>query len=355
MLSGDDPHTVGAIARRVGVPGAETPIDARRLPERRRRPLRVPSSGRSVFGRVQPEQKRAIVEALQRAGHVVAMTGDGVNDVAALKQADLGLAMGSGSQSCRSVARMVLLDSSFAAVPAVLGEGRRVIANIDRVAKLFVTKTVYAALLAITLGLAALPYPFYPRHLTVVSSLTIGIPGFFLALAPGAPRARPGFTRRVVRFTVPAGICASAATLAAYAIARGTAGVSLAQAKTAAAIALFVFGIWVLALVARPLTPLRTRPWWRRWPPAGCYSSWSASPVGSSRSWFHRCPCSGQSGQSWWAPRPCCGECSGVHPPIGVTMRRSYTDHPGLANALIGVGSVQRRLPDARSGVRPDR
>ena len=187
VLSGDDPRTVGAIAGRVGIPDSESPIDARELPD----DLADTVERASVFGRVQPSQKQAIVEALQRSGHVVAMTGDGVNDVPALKQADLGLAMGSGSQSCRSVARMVLLDSSFAAVPAVLDEGRRVIANIDRVAKLFVTKTVYAALLAITLGLAALPYPFYPRHLTVVSSLTIGLPGFFSRWHPVPPVPGP--------------------------------------------------------------------------------------------------------------------------------------------------------------------
>jgi len=256
VLSGDDPRTVGAIAARVGIPNSEAPVDARDLPEDAEGLARAVDRS-TVFGRVQPRQKRAMIEALQAAGHVVAMTGDGVNDVPALKQADIGLAMGSGSQSCRSVGRMVLLDSTFTAVPAVLGEGRRVIANIERVAKLFVTKTVYAALLAITLGLVALPYPFYPRQLTVVSSFTIGIPGFFLALAPGAPRARTGFTGRVMRFTLPAGACAAGATLASYALGRGAPGTSLIQAKTAATLALFVFGLWVLALVARPLSPLR--------------------------------------------------------------------------------------------------
>ena len=160
------------------------------------------------------------MRALQAAGHIVAMVGDGVNDVQALKQADLGIAMGSGSQSSRSVARIVLLDSTFAAIPQMLAEGRRVIANIERVASLFVTKTVYAAVLAIVVGLVGVPFPFFPRHLTIVSTLTIGIPGFFLALAAGAPRARPGFTRRVLAFTAPAGVAAAAATAVSYAFAR---------------------------------------------------------------------------------------------------------------------------------------
>ncbi len=203
-----------------------------------------------VFGRVRPAQKLAAVKSLQAAGHVVAMIGDGVNDVQALKQADLGIAMGSGSDASRSVARVVLLDGTFAAVPQLLGEARRVIANIERVAGLFVTKTVYAALIAVIVGAAAIPFPFYPRHLTVVSTLTIGVPGFFLALAAGAPRARPGFTRRVLAFTIPTGTAAAAATLGAYALARAADGTSTAQARTAAMLALLAVGLWVLVIAA---------------------------------------------------------------------------------------------------------
>src|ERR1017187_1921853 len=121
--------------------------------------------------------------------------------------------MGSGSQSSRSVARIVLLDSSFAAVPKILEEGRRVIANIERVANLFVTKTVYAAVLAVAVAIGGVPYPFFPRHLTIVSTFTIGVPGFFLALAAGAPRAAPGFVRRVLAFTLPAGTISAVAIL----------------------------------------------------------------------------------------------------------------------------------------------
>jgi cation-transporting ATPase E len=178
------------------------------------------------------------------------MVGDGVNDVQALKQADLGIAMGSGSDASRSVARVVLLDGTFAAIPQLLGEARRVIANIERVAGLFVTKTVYSAIIAIIVGAAAVPFPFYPRHLTIVSTLTIGVPGFFLALAAGAPRARPGFIRRVLAFTIPAGIAAAAATVGSYALARDTDGISAQAARTAAMLALFAVSLWVLGIAA---------------------------------------------------------------------------------------------------------
>ncbi len=256
VLSGDAPSTVAAIAERAGIPAVGAWRDASELDDDE---TSVGSAlqATSVLGRVRPGQKLAAVRALQAAGHVVAMVGDGVNDVQALKQADLGVAMGSGSQSSRSVARIVLLDSTFAAIPQVLAEGRRVIANIERVACLFVTKTVYAAVLAIAVGLAGVPFPFFPRHLTIVSTLTIGIPGFFLALAAGAPRAHPGFTRRVMAFTIPAGLAAAAATLVSYAIARAAPGVATAQSRTAAMLALFAISLWVLMLIARPLNAAR--------------------------------------------------------------------------------------------------
>ncbi len=256
VISGDDPETVAETARLAGVPVTGDPFDARRLPEEQAA-LAALVAGTSVFGRVHPEQKKVIVEALQALGHVVAMTGDGVNDVPALKQADVGIAMGTGSQASRAVANIVLLDSAFSAVPPILAEGRRVIANIERVANLFVTKTVYAALLALVVGVLAVPYPFYPRQLTVVSSLTIGIPGFVLALAPGAPRAKPDFLRRVLQFTAPAGAGVAVATLAVYTIARGPQHASTHASSMAAAVALFAVAIFVLAMLARPLRPLR--------------------------------------------------------------------------------------------------
>ena len=204
-----------------------------------------------VFGRVGPQQKQAMIRALQARGHTVSMTGDGVNDVLALKEADLGVAMGSGAPVSRAVAPVVLLDSDFCGLPPVLAEGRRVIANVERVANLFVTKTVYATLMALSVGVLHVPFPFLPRHLTIVSSLTIGIPAFFLALAPNDRRAVPGFVGRVLRFAVPAGTLAAVATMSAYAFARSQ-DVSQIEARTTATIALFIVALWVLAILSRP-------------------------------------------------------------------------------------------------------
>jgi cation-transporting ATPase E len=247
VLSGDAPRAVAAIAQRAGIPAPGGPVDASRLTDEQ---MAGAIEAAGVFGRVRPAQKLAAIRALQAAGHVVAMIGDGVNDVQALKQADLGIAMGSGSDASRSVARVVLLDGTFAAIPQLLDEARRVIANIERVAGLFVTKTVYSAIIAVIIGAAAVPFPFYPRHLTIVSTLAIGVPGFFLALAVGAPRARPGFTRRVLAFTIPAGTAAAAATLGSYALARDADGISAQQARTAAMLALFAVSLWILGIVA---------------------------------------------------------------------------------------------------------
>jgi cation-transporting ATPase E len=254
IISGDSAHTVGAIARRVGVEGADRAFDARELPDDPDE-LGALLEEISVFGRVSPQQKRAIVGALQRRGHVVAMTGDGVNDVLALKDADIGIAMGSGAPATRSVAQVVLLDGRFANMPKVVAEGRRVIANVERVANLFVTKTFYAMFLAIAVGIARWPYPFLPRHLTIVSSLTIGIPAFVLALAPNPRRYVPGFVRRVFLIAGPAGAVATASTVVAYAVARHSD--DLTVARTAATITLLVVGLWVLNLLARPITPGR--------------------------------------------------------------------------------------------------
>ncbi|MBT8203350.1 MAG: HAD-IC family P-type ATPase [Acidimicrobiia bacterium] len=256
VISGDHPRTVGRIAQEAGVPERGDPVDARSLPQDPGALADVMES-RSVFGRVTPQQKRAMIEALQSRGHVVAMTGDGVNDVLALKSADIGIAMGSGSGASRSVAQLVLLDSSFATVPQVVAEGRRVIANIERVANLYLTKTVYAFLLALAIGVAGWQFPFLPRHLTLIGTLTIGAPSFFLALAPSARRATTGFVKRVVRFSAPAGLLAAAATFVAYWLARDQPDVALDEARTTATLVLVLVGLFILAVISRPFNPAR--------------------------------------------------------------------------------------------------
>jgi cation-transporting P-type ATPase E len=255
VISGDSPYTVGAVAARTGLTDGGEPVDARDLPDETGELGRVLEE-HSVFGRVTPHQKEAMVTALQARGHTVAMTGDGVNDVLALKLADIGIAMGSGSPATKAVAELVLLDNRFATLPAVVAEGRRVAANIERVANLFVTKTVWATFLAVAVGLALLPYPFLPRHLTIIDTLAIGVPSFFLALAPNPQRYRPGFVRRVLRFAIPAGAIIAAATLAAIALARAS-GLALVQQRTAATLVTLILSLCVLVLLAVPLT-------WRR-------------------------------------------------------------------------------------------
>jgi cation-transporting P-type ATPase E len=254
VISGDNPRTVGAVAQRVGLPDAGEPFDARELPEDADELAEV-LEHHSVFGRVTPHQKRAMVKALQSRGHVVAMTGDGVNDALALKDADIGVAMGSGAAATRAVAQLVLLDSKFSTLPGVVAEGRRVIANIERVSNLFLTKTTYAALLAIVTVIIGWPYPFLPRHLTIVSALTIGIPAFFLAFAPSRQRYVPGFVRRVLRFAIPAGIIIAAAVAITYAIARQETGTR--EARTITTVVLMVLGLYVLVMLARPFTRYR--------------------------------------------------------------------------------------------------
>ncbi|GAA2342750.1 magnesium-transporting ATPase [Streptomyces caniferus] len=258
VISGDNAVSVGAVAGKLGLPGADDPVDARELPGETEASAAAVEQG-AVFGRVTPQQKRAMVAALQLRGHTVAMTGDGVNDVLALKDADIGVAMGSGSEATRAVAQIVLLDNSFATLPSVVAEGRRVIGNITRVATLFLTKTVYSVLLAILVACCQIPYPYLPRHLTLLSTLTIGIPAFFLALAPNKERARPHFVRRVMRYAVPSGLITGLAAFTTYLLARSYySGPGALPAETSAAtLTLFLAAMWVLAIIARPYT------WWR--------------------------------------------------------------------------------------------
>ena len=267
VVSGDNAVSVGAVAGKLGLSGDT--MDARQLPTDAKE-LANTLDNYTTFGRVRPDQKRAIVHALQSHGHTVAMTGDGVNDVLALKDADIGVAMGAGSPASRAVAQIILLDNRFATLPYVVGEGRRVIGNIERVANLFLTKTVYSVLLALfvgieclfakPLGVDPLLYPFQPIHVTIAAWFTIGIPSFILSLAPNNERAHPGFVRRVLTSALPSGLIVGVASFASYLVAyhgRHATFEQQDQASTAALITLLMTALWVLAVVARPYQ------WWR--------------------------------------------------------------------------------------------
>ncbi len=256
VISGDSPATVGAIASSLGLAGADEAVDARGLSEDLDA-LTEALESHHVFGRVTPQQKRAMVSALQAAGHTVAMTGDGVNDALALKDADIGVAMGTGADATRAVAQIVLLDGTFDALPSVVGEGRRVLGNIERTSNLYLTKTVYAMVLSLAVGVAGIAFPFLPRHLTLIGAVTIGIPSFFLALAPSAERFRPGFVGRVLRFTIPTGVLAATATFLGYRLATHEPGVTTVQARTTAVMTLTFVGLLVLSIVAAPLNRWR--------------------------------------------------------------------------------------------------
>ncbi|MCZ2860616.1 HAD-IC family P-type ATPase [Blastococcus sp. VKM Ac-2987] len=257
VISGDNPRTVGAVAAAVGVPGvvgAVDAVDARMLPEDPDE-LGALLETASVFGRVTPHQKRAMVQALQRRGHVVAMTGDGVNDALALKDADIGVAMGNGSPATRAVAQLVLLDGRFAHLPDAVAEGRRVIANIERAANLFLVKNVYSLVMALITVVTLAAYPLAPVQLTLISTVTIGIPGFFLALLPNRRRYVRGFVQRVLRFSVPTGVVTGAAAYAGYATTRWLdAGGGVAAARTTATLVVAAVALWTLVVLARPLT-----------------------------------------------------------------------------------------------------
>ena len=261
VISGDNPVTVAAIAAHLGLRnpdgGEPVGVDARSLPAiEDTQALADVLEKHTVFGRVTPEQKRAFVNALKSRGHTVAMTGDGVNDALALKDADLGIAMGNAAPATKAVSRLVLLNSQFDALPSVVAEGRRVIANMERVASLFLTKTTWAALLAAVVAITGFVYPFLPRQLTIVSSLTIGIPAFVLALAPTNQRYRAGFLARVLRLSVPAGVIVVVGVLCAR-LTLILMGSNRNQISSVCTLVLVAGGLWLLSLTARPWV------WWR--------------------------------------------------------------------------------------------
>ena len=251
IISGDSSETVSAVAQRLGIEGADRHVDLRHV------------EGDSydgfiedtvVFGRVRPEQKRDLVEALQRAGHTAAMTGDGVNDIPALKRADIGIAMNTATPATKSVAQLVLVDGRFDRLPSVVAEGRRVVANMERVSTLFITKTVYSVMFVLAIGFSGSVFPFLPRHISLISELTIGVPAFLLSFRSADQPARPGYLRRVLWFAIPAGLLASAIVLATYWLARSPlVDASLAEARSVATISLAATALWILYRIMRPL------------------------------------------------------------------------------------------------------
>lgn len=255
IISGDSAQTVGAIASQVQLkPAGElVAVDARTLPPVGSDQFATEVGKVDVFGRVTPEQKRGIVQALQGQGHTVAMTGDGVNDALALKEADLGIAMGSGASATKAVSKLVLMNDHFSVLPDALASGRRVIANMERVASLFLSKTTYALFIAVVVSVAGWAYPFLPRHLTYIGWFTIGIPAFFLALAPNNRRYKPGFLERVLLLAVPAGLIMALSALVAYAVV----GPGSIDGHTVATLTMILVGLELLAVTARPLVPWR--------------------------------------------------------------------------------------------------
>lgn len=262
VISGDNPTTVAAIASSVELAGPGATVegaDAREL-STDLGALGAELATRPVLGRVTPDQKVAIVEALQARGRTVAMTGDGVNDALAIKTADLGIAMGNGARATKAVSRLVLMDGRFATLPGVVAQGRRVIANMDRVANLFLVKTSYSAVLALVTVLVSfavpLSYPFLPRQITLISVLTIGLPGFLLSLPPSAQRYRPGFLRRVLAFALPAGLVVAVMALAMVRVASKL-GESEEMARTLATMSTLGLGMIVVVLFCGAFA------WWK--------------------------------------------------------------------------------------------
>ncbi|MGH1489715.1 MAG: HAD-IC family P-type ATPase [Acidimicrobiales bacterium] len=290
VISGDNASTVSAIAKRAGLRPQGLAVDARTILDDDAA-LSESLQKNDIFGRVAPRQKQAMVQELQANGHVVAMTGDGVNDVLALKDADLGIAMGSGSAATRSVADLVLTDDAFSTLPVVVAEGRKVINNVERVANLFVTKAVYAVFLTLVIGLIGSPFPFLPRQLTLIGTFSIGIPGFFLALSPEVSRVKAGFLTRVLRFSVPAGLVAGTVTLAVYELARQN--LTLAESRTLATVTLLGVGLAVLVVASRPLRPWKVA---LAGTMAGLYGIILATPF--TREYFQLDPFD----PLWWTP-----------------------------------------------------
>ena len=252
IISGDSPDTVAAIAGRLGVPGAERCVDVSTLKDES---LEAAADAYTVFGRVTPERKRMLVEALKRKGHRVAMTGDGVNDIPAMKAADCSIAMASGSDAARQSAQLTLLNSDFASLPLVVAEGRRVVNNTTRTASLYLMKTLYSLLLSLVMILLPLNYPFQPIQLTLIAALTIGVPSFFLALEPNGEPIKEEFLRTIIRNALPGGLAVTLSACAAMAL--EAVGYANSVCSTMATVCAGIAGIVMLFEVCQPMNRSR--------------------------------------------------------------------------------------------------
>lgn len=258
VISGDDPLTVSAVAQRAGIPHADQYINATTLTTDE--DIAHAVSCYTVFGRVSPEMKKRLIQALKAQGHTVAMTGDGVNDVLALKEADCSIAMASGAQAASQVSKLVLLDSDFSAMPGVVAEGRRVINNIQRSASLFLVKNIFSFFLAMISLFATFPYPVFPIHLSMISGLTIGVPSFFLALEPNTERVRGAFLPSVFRRAFPGGLTnLTAIVLAVWCFGRFS--LPTEQLHTVTAALMTLTGLMFLAVVCQPFSRGRIIVW----------------------------------------------------------------------------------------------
>ena len=255
VISGDNPLTVSEVAKNAGILNSDKYVDASTLDEG---DIPFAVSEYTIFGRVSPEQKQKIVRALKRKGHTVAMTGDGVNDILAMKDADCSIAMAAGSDAAVQAAQVVLLDSDFAHMPQVVAEGRRDINNIERTATLFLVKNIFSLLLAVFSIINVLTYPLQPSQITMVSLFNIGIPGFFLAMEPNNKRIEGHFLIKVLLKAMPAALTDFFA-IAALVIFGNTFGVNTADVSVASTFLLAIVGFIILANVCAPLNRYRTR------------------------------------------------------------------------------------------------
>ena len=254
IISGDNPVTVASIARQLDLPFAERYVDATSLGEDPAA-LAEAAKSQSIFGRVTPRQKQLLIRALKDSGKTVAMTGDGVNDVLALREADCSMVMASGSDAAKNTAHIVLLDSDFTVLPGVVAEGRQVINNVERVASLFLTKTAYSMLLSVIFIILGQQYPFAPIHQTLIGTATIGIPGFFLAMEKNVRRIQPGFLRRVLQKAIPGGLLV-VANILIIRLLQSRLGLDDGQVQAVSVILTAVIALQVVWRVSLPATLL---------------------------------------------------------------------------------------------------